>query len=99
MDGWAGLELTCSEKKGYQEIQDLWRARQSSRQEEEETSQRKLCGKGPGWAWITPTWEARIKTSDLSSRALGPLAWFTLGKPSCFAALSGGDVQRKFYQL
>ena len=47
----------------------------------EETSQWKICEKGPGWAWVTPTWEARIKTSDLSSEAKGPLAWFTLVKP------------------
>ena len=43
----------------------------------------KLCGKGSGWAWVTATWQARIKTSDLSSEAKGPLAWFTLVKPSC----------------
>ena len=45
-----------------------------SSNEEEVSSQWKLCGKGPGWAWITATWQARIKTSDLSSEAKGPLA-------------------------
>ena len=66
-------------------------------QEDEETSQWKFCGKGPGWAWVTPTWEARIKTSDLSSEAKGPLAWFTLVKPSCCKQQSAGEkVQWKF---
>ena len=36
-------------------------------QEERGTISMKFCEKGSGWAWVTATWQARIKTSDLSS--------------------------------
>ena len=42
--------------------------RQGKQQQEERgTISMKFCEKGSGWAWVTATWQARIKTSDLSS--------------------------------